>query len=114
MKELIEYILKSLVNYPDEIVVDEQTLPDGLIIYSISANQDDYGRIIGRQGNLIQSIRTIVKARAIKQHAKVMVRVMTEDLREENRRQEQARPQEAKEASVDEIVNQDALDDNLV
>lgn len=108
MKELIEYILKSLVTHPDEVVVEEQTLPDGLIIYSISANQEDYGRIIGRQGNLIQSIRTIVKARAIKQHQKVMVRVMTEDVREELAQEDK------KEETVEDVVKEEALDDNLI
>ncbi len=110
MKELIEYILKSLVNYPDEVKVDEQTLPDGLTIYSISANQEDYGRIIGRQGNLIQSIRTIVKARAIKQHQRVLVRVMTEDVRNDVAPQQTAEKTE----TVEDVVQEEALDDNLV
>jgi predicted RNA-binding protein YlqC (UPF0109 family) len=102
MKELLEYILKSLVTVPDEVVVDEQILADGLIILSISANQDDYGRIIGRQGALIQSLRTIVKARAIKEKKKVMVRVMTDDVKEI--------PSEKKETSA----HEDTIDDNIV
>ncbi|MBQ6449409.1 KH domain-containing protein [bacterium] len=114
MKELIEYILKSLVAYPDEIQVDEQTDADGVIVYSISANQEDYGRIIGRQGNLIQAIRVITRARAIKQHQRVMVRVMTDDVREEMAR-EAIKQQHQPEATQEEVVvNQEALDDNLV
>lgn len=109
MKELLEFILKSLVTVPEEIVVDEQVLADGLVILSISANQDDYGRIIGRQGMLIQALRTIVKARAIKEKKKVMVRVMTEDVK--------ALPHEAaadKQVVDINVVSEAALDDNLL
>jgi predicted RNA-binding protein YlqC (UPF0109 family) len=108
MKELLEFILKSLVTVPDEIVVDEQVLADGLTILSISANQEDYGRIIGRQGMLIQALRTIIKARAIKEKKKVMVRVMTQDVKEI--------PGDNKPASTVEpdMVPAEALDDNLV
>jgi len=109
MKELLELILKNLVTYPDEIQIDEQVLPDGLIILSISANQEDYGRIIGRQGMLIQALRTVVKARAIKEKKKVMVRVMTDD------NKAAAQPTAAATSDVtDTVVSEAALDDNLV
>lgn len=112
MKELLEFILKSLVTTPDEVVVDEQVLADGLVILSISAHQDDYGRIIGRQGMLIQALRTIVKARAIKEKKKVMVRVMTEDVKALPHEQEQ---NQANSSEVDNsVVSQSALDDNLL
>ena len=112
MKELIEYILKSLVNYPDEVAVEEETLSDGLTIYSVSANKEDYGRIIGRQGALIQSVRTIVKARAIKEKKKVMVRVMTDDVKDLPSRESDSAA--AQDTAVEEVVKQEALDDNLI
>jgi len=103
MKELLEYILKSLVVYPDDIAVEEQVLADGLTIFSISANKEDYGRVIGRQGMIIQALRTIVKARAIKEKKKVMVRVMTDDVKEINDKIEEKTE-----------VAPESLDDNLV
>ncbi len=103
MKELLEYIVKSLATVPEEAAVDEQVLPDGLVVLSISANQADYGRLIGRQGMLIHALRTILKARAIKEKKKVMVRIMTDDDNREN-----------VESNLVETVSQDALDDNLV
>ena len=108
MKELLEYMLRSLVTFPDEIVVDEQVLADGLIILSISANKEDYGRIIGRQGMLIQALRTIIKARAIKEKKKVMVRVMTDDVKEI--------PGEAAPTAevTEEVVTTEVPDDNIV
>ncbi|MDO5561302.1 MAG: KH domain-containing protein [bacterium] len=111
MKELLQYMVAGLVNHPDEIVIDEQVLPDGLIILSISANQEDYGRIIGRQGMLIRALRTIIKARAIKEKKKVMVRVMTED---QPQTVEVAADQDNKTESVDEVLQESALDDNLL
>ncbi len=114
MKELLEYILSSLVNYPDEVKVDEQVLPDGMIIFSISANADDYGRIIGRQGMLISALRTIVKARAIKEKKRVMVRVMTEDKENEVIAQAPVAEVATQEVEVTENVSEAALDDNLI
>lgn len=112
MKELLEYIVTGLVNHPEEVRVDEQILPDGLIILSISANQEDYGRIIGRQGMLIRSLRTIVKARAIKEKKRVMVRVMTEDNQGENEIVPESNTEEM--SSVTEVVHESSLDDNLI
>ncbi len=118
MKELLEYIVTGLVNHPEEVKVDEQVLPDGLIILSISANQEDYGRIIGRQGMLIRSLRTIVKARAIKEKKRVMVRVMTEDNQGENSENidltENSSAASTETAIVEEVVNESSLDDNLI
>lgn len=115
MKELLKYMLEGLVNHPEEIVIDEQVLPDGLIIYSISANPEDYGRVIGRQGMLIRSLRTIVKARAIKEKKRVMVRVMTDDDQEQAAGEAQvAAPADSPTPSADEIVQESALDDNLI
>ncbi len=119
MKELLEYIVTGLVNHPEEVKIDEQVLPDGLIILSISANSEDYGRIIGRQGMLIRSLRTIVKARAIKEKKRVMVRVMTEDNQGENN-EELIQNSEAAIAPVNqiesatEVINESSLDDNLI
>lgn len=113
MKELLEYIVTGLVNHPEEVKVDEQILPDGLIILSISANQEDYGRIIGRQGMLIRSLRTIVKARAIKEKKRVMVRVMTEDNQGENEIVPESNTTEEM-SSVTEVVHESSLDDNLI
>lgn len=117
MKELLEYIVTGLVNHPEEVKVDEQILPDGLIILSISANQDDYGRIIGRQGMLIRSLRTIVKAKAIKEKKRVMVRVMTEDNQGENSEKIDLAENSSvvsTETAVEEVVNESSLDDNLI
>ncbi len=72
MKNLIEFILIHLVNHPDNIVVDEKR-DDREAFYTIHADPEDVGRIIGKGGSIINAIRNIVKIRAIKEgvHARV-------------------------------------------
>ncbi len=59
IKDTLEYILKSIVPNPDEITVDSQE-SDGLTIFEISAPEELIGKIIGKEGKVIKSIRTIL------------------------------------------------------
>mgnify|MGYP002516847111 CR=1 FL=1 len=70
MKELVELIAKSLVDYPDEVVVKETI--DAITI-ELNVAGDDMGKVIGKQGRIAKSIRTVVKAAASKGDKKVIV-----------------------------------------
>ncbi len=74
MKELVEFIAKSLVEHPEEvsISVDES---DQETVYKIKVAEEDMGRIIGKQGRIIKSIRTVTKAAAIKDGSRVQVEI---------------------------------------
>ncbi|WP_087972932.1 KH domain-containing protein [Oceanobacillus rekensis] len=61
MKALIESIVASLVDYPDDIVVTE-TEEDIKIVYHLTVNQDDVGKVIGKNGRIAKAIRTVVYA----------------------------------------------------
>ena len=74
MKTLIEFILNRLVEHPEEVVVTESE-DNGIKIYTISVHSDDIGRVIGKQGSVINAIRTIVKIKAIKDGDRVQVEV---------------------------------------
>ena len=63
MKELVELIAKSLVDYPDEVVVKE-TIDGDTITIELNVAGDDMGKVIGKQGRIAKSIRTVVKAAA--------------------------------------------------
>ena len=65
MKELVELIAKSLVDYPDEVVVKE-TIDGDTITIELNVAGDDMGKVIGKQGRIAKSIRTVVKAAASK------------------------------------------------
>ena len=74
MKELVEVIAKSLVDHPDEVVVT-QTESDGVITIDLQVAADDMGKVIGKQGSIAKSIRTVVKAAASKGDKKVEVKI---------------------------------------
>ena len=75
MKELVEVIAKSLVDYPDEVVVKE-TIDGDTITIELNVAGDDMGKVIGKQGRIAKSIRTVVKAAASKGDKKVIVDII--------------------------------------
>ena len=78
MKELVEYIAKSLVDKPEAVSVKE-TEGDNVTIIEIRTAPEDSGKVIGREGRIANAIRTIVKASAAKQQKRVSVEILTED-----------------------------------
>ncbi|MDE5966975.1 MAG: KH domain-containing protein [Lachnospiraceae bacterium] len=72
MKELVEIIAKSLVDHPDDVVVTEVE-GDGTITLELTVAPEDMGKVIGKQGRIAKSIRTVVKAAASKGDKKVIV-----------------------------------------
>lgn len=75
MKELVEVIAKSLVDYPEEVVVTE-TENDKSIVIELRVAQPDMGKVIGKQGRIAKAIRAVVKAAASKAEKKVIVEIM--------------------------------------
>lgn len=72
MKELVEVIAKALVDHPEEVVVTE-TENDKTIVVELKVAADDMGKVIGKQGRVAKSIRTVVKAAASRDDKKVIV-----------------------------------------
>jgi predicted RNA-binding protein YlqC (UPF0109 family) len=66
MKELIEYIAKSLVDHPDEVQV-RQTGGGSKVRIELSVAKDDMGRVIGKSGKVANSIRTLLRVAAEKE-----------------------------------------------
>ena len=66
MKELVEVIAKSLVDYPDEVNVTE-TENEKAIVLELRVAQSDMGKVIGKQGRIAKAIRSVVKAAASKE-----------------------------------------------
>ena len=65
MKELIEYVAKSLVDKPDDVVL-EQRAEGNMTVLELRVSKEDYGKIIGRQGRTIKALRTLVSASCAK------------------------------------------------
>lgn len=75
MKELIETIARSLVDNPEEVQVIE-TENDTSVLLELRVAPDDMGKVIGKQGKIAKSIRTLTKAAAAKAGKKVAVEIM--------------------------------------
>jgi uncharacterized protein len=73
MKDLLLYILRSIVDYPDEVKVADETREDGFVVLTVSVNQGDMGKVIGRDGKIIKAIRSIIRVVAIRENKKVSV-----------------------------------------
>ena len=75
MKELVEYIARSIASEPDEVKVTEEE-DDGRIILRLEVAPDDKGRVIGRQGRVAQSIRVLLRVAAVKQGTRATLEIV--------------------------------------
>ena len=75
MKELVEYIAKSIVNELDSVVVEEETNEEGITL-KLTVADDDKGRIIGKQGQIAQAMRTLLRVKAAKAATRVRLEIM--------------------------------------
>jgi predicted RNA-binding protein YlqC (UPF0109 family) len=75
MQKLIEYIVKALVEDPEQALVVEIPGVDGLT-YEVRVAQTDLGKVIGKQGRIANALRTVAKAAAMKNNQKVFVEIV--------------------------------------
>ena len=75
MKELVEFMAKSLVDNPDSVIVNEVNGEQSIIL-KLTVAPEDMGKIIGKQGRIAKAIRTVVKAAAVKQNKRVIVEIV--------------------------------------
>jgi predicted RNA-binding protein YlqC (UPF0109 family) len=76
VKELLEFLARSLVDAPERVKVEEFEEDDGTLVLELSVADDDYGQVIGRGGRTAQAIRTVVKAAAVKDNRRVLVDIV--------------------------------------
>ena len=75
MTELLEFIVRALVEHPEEVEVEELE-EDGDLVYEISVADDDLGRVIGKGGRVANAIRTVAKAAAVRMDRRVVVDIL--------------------------------------
>ena len=75
MKELVEYIDKSIVNSPDEVVVTEETNEQGVTL-KLQVADDDKGRVIGKQGRIAEAMRTLIRVKAAKTGTRATLEIL--------------------------------------
>jgi len=75
MKELVEFMAKSLVDNPASVIVKEVEEEQSIIL-KLTVAPEDMGKIIGKQGRIAKAIRTVIKAVAVKQNKRVIVEII--------------------------------------
>jgi len=69
MKKLLEFLLKAIVEHPEDIVIEEKE-EEGQLNLNLQANPEDIKIIIGKNGRTIKALRELLKIKAIKQRKK--------------------------------------------
>ncbi len=74
MKDTLSFIVKSIVDHPELVSVDEKE-ENGTTILTITVAKDDMGKVIGKEGKVIRSIRNIMKVKAMKQNKRITITI---------------------------------------
>lgn len=75
MKELLTYIIQSLVEHPEQVSVTERKA-DGETVYEVRVADGDMGKVIGRQGRIVKQIRILMRAVAQRKGKKISVDIL--------------------------------------
>lgn len=76
MKELLEGLAKSLVDNPDAVTVTVDDVNDeGVAVYHLHVDENDIGRVIGKQGRIAKAIRVVMRSAANRRNEKVQVEI---------------------------------------
>jgi uncharacterized protein len=76
MEDLLEFLARALVDRPDEVSVEGFDEDDGTIVLEIRVADDDVGKVIGRGGRTVSSLRTVMRAVASRRDERVLVDVV--------------------------------------
>ena len=77
-QQFVEYIVKSLVEHPDDVVVGRIIDEKGVLL-TLTVNPEDLGRVIGRRGTTAQSLRTLLRALGTKNSARYNLKIVNND-----------------------------------
>jgi uncharacterized protein len=76
MRELLEFLARSLVADPDAVQVTEVEEIDGEVVLELEVAEDDLGRVIGRGGRVANALRSVMKAAATREEKRVVVDIL--------------------------------------
>ena len=76
MKELVEYIARNLVDDPDAVKVEATQEEQGFVSVTLEVNPQDKGKVIGRQGRVAKSMRTLLRVMAVKDDVRVNLEIL--------------------------------------
>ncbi|KKW19170.1 MAG: hypothetical protein UY63_C0019G0007 [Parcubacteria group bacterium GW2011_GWA2_51_10] len=99
--QFLEYVVKALADHPEDVKIN-RTVDEMGVLLSLSVNQDDMGKIIGRSGQTAKAIRTILRVVGMKNDARVNLKI--EEPEGSERRSEGAAPRYEKDTTVDDVI----------
>ena len=76
MRDLLEFLTRSLVENPDQVQVTEVEEIDGEVVLEVEVADDDLGRVIGRGGRVANALRSVMKAAATREDKRVVVDIL--------------------------------------
>ncbi|NCN24836.1 RNA-binding protein [Candidatus Berkelbacteria bacterium CG_4_9_14_3_um_filter_39_23] len=74
-KEFVEYIVKAIVEFPDDVTVDRKVDEMGVLI-SLGVNPSDMGKIIGKEGHTVNALRTLLRVMGAKSNARINLKIL--------------------------------------
>lgn len=74
-KDFLEYVVKSIVDHPDDVEVDRKVDEMGVLL-SLTVNPEDMGEVIGRSGNTAKSLRTLLRIVGLRSNARVNLKIL--------------------------------------
>jgi len=77
-QQFVEYVVKSLVEHPDDVVV-ERLIDEKGVLLTLTVNPEDLGRVIGKRGGTAQSLRTLLRALGTKNDARYNLKIVNND-----------------------------------
>lgn len=108
-QEFVEYVVKSIVDHPDDVQV-QRAIDEMGVLLTLTVNPEDMGQVIGRQGATAKSIRTLLRVIGAKNNARVNLKINEpEGSQRGAERREEAAPEAAAEKPSQSV--EEAIDD---
>ncbi|KKR32219.1 MAG: hypothetical protein UT63_C0049G0018 [Candidatus Gottesmanbacteria bacterium GW2011_GWC2_39_8] len=79
MKDLLSFILGKLVDFPEQVQIEEKETGENAYLYEVTLAKEDMGKVIGKEGKIIKAIRTIVKIPAVKEGKLVRIELLEKE-----------------------------------
>ncbi|MCH7951472.1 KH domain-containing protein [Patescibacteria group bacterium] len=76
MRKLLKDLTSAIVDHPDQVSVEEEADESGFTMLKLMVHQEDMGRVIGKEGKIIQALRALMRVAAMKQGKKIHVELV--------------------------------------
>ena len=109
-QQFVEFIVKSLVSHPDDVVIDRIIDEKGVLL-TLTVNPEDLGRVIGKRGATAQSLRSLLRALGTKNDARYNLKIVDVDRPQGDNHSPAAAPNDSSTVSTDDDFVDDSTDE---